>query len=96
MRRELGIARCGLACCLCSEGESCGGCDAGSCGAAAQCENLRCSRDRQLAGCYACNEDCRKGLLQKIKPRGFCEFIRRYGMEALLDRLEANEAAGVL
>ena len=83
MRRELGIARCGLACCLCSEGESCGGCDAGS-------------RDRQLAGCYACNEDCRKGLLQKIKPRGFCEFIRRYGMEALLDRLEANEAAGVV
>ena len=27
MKRELGIARCGLACCLCSENDSCGECD---------------------------------------------------------------------
>ena len=26
MKRELGIARCGLACCLCSENVSCKGC----------------------------------------------------------------------
>lgn len=26
MKRELGIARCGLACCLCSENDHCGGC----------------------------------------------------------------------
>ena len=26
MKRELGIARCGLACCLCSENEHCNGC----------------------------------------------------------------------
>ena len=25
MKRELGIARCGLACCLCSENETCHG-----------------------------------------------------------------------
>ena len=26
MKRELGIARCGLACCLCSENAACKGC----------------------------------------------------------------------
>ena len=29
MKRELGIARCGLACCLCSENTSCAGCNSG-------------------------------------------------------------------
>ena len=29
MKRELGIARCGLACCLCSENAACSGCDSG-------------------------------------------------------------------
>ena len=29
MKRELGIARCGLACCPCSENISCQGCDSG-------------------------------------------------------------------
>ena len=31
MKRELGIARCGLACCLCSENVACAGCDSGEC-----------------------------------------------------------------
>ena len=31
MRRELGIARCGLACCLCTENADCNGCDSNSC-----------------------------------------------------------------
>ena len=30
MKRELGIARCGLACCLCSD-DHCSGCDSGDC-----------------------------------------------------------------
>ena len=30
MKRELGIARCGLACCLCSENTMCDGCDSGN------------------------------------------------------------------
>ncbi len=29
MKRELGIARCGLACCLCSENVNCAGCNSG-------------------------------------------------------------------
>ena len=96
MKRELGIARCGLACCLCSENETCRGCDEGTCHDKSWCENRACSLRRGLVGCHACAEPCEKGLLQKIKPKGFRLFIQRYGMEALLDRLEENERNGVV
>ena len=39
---------------------------------------------------------CEKGLLGKNKTRGFSEFARRWGVEALLDCLEANEQRGVV
>lgn len=95
MKRELGIARCGLACCLCSENDHCQGCDSGDCPDKDRCENRSCSMEKGLAHCFECSEDCRKGLLKKIKPYGFNEFIRRYGESKLLDRLEQNEASGV-
>lgn len=69
MKRELGIARCGLACCLCSENVTCGGCDSGDCPDKDGCENRACSMERGLSHCFACEEGCRKGLLGKIKLR---------------------------
>ena len=104
MKRELGIARCGLACCLCSENVQCKGChrdgfaELSWCKDANWCENRKCGIAKGLAGCWECGETgCRKGLFaEKIKPRGFNEYVRRYGLEALLDRLEANEKAGVV
>ena len=96
MKRELGIARCGLACCLCSENVSCRGCNSGDCPDRDWCENRSCSIERGVAGCFACTDECRKGLLAKIKPYGFTLFARRYGTEALLDCLEANERNGVV
>ncbi len=96
MKRELGIARCGLACCLCSENETCGGCDTDGCPESARCENRRCSAEKGLSHCYACGEDCKKGILEKIKPYGFTLFIKRYGLERLLDCLEENEKRGVV
>lgn len=96
MKRELGIARCGLACCLCSENERCQGCDSGSCPDFGWCENRRCSLERNYSHCHECPEDCRKGLLSKGKPYGFTLFIKRYGTEALLDCLERNEQQGIL
>ena len=96
MKRELGIARCGLACCLCSENTHCRGCDSGSCPDTDHCVNRRCSLDRELTHCHACSENCRQGLLSKIKPYGFTLFAKRYGVDTLLDCLERNEAAGVL
>lgn len=96
MKRELGIARCGLACCLCSENHSCAGCNSGECHGKEFCENRRCSIEKGLSHCYDCREDCRKGLLGKIKPYAFTVFVKRYGEEYLLECLEENERKGIV
>ena len=96
MKRELGIARCGLACCLCSENVVCKGCkrdgfkELSWCKDAEWCEVRKCGIAKNISGCYECEPaDCRKGLYaEKIKPRAFAEFARRYGLEELLDCLD--------
>ncbi|HCW53125.1 MAG TPA: hypothetical protein DG753_05180 [Clostridium sp.] len=96
MKRELGIARCGLACCLCAQSENCGGCNSGNCSGQTWCENRKCSIENEISGCYKCSEDCHKGLLNKIKPYGFTLFIKKYGENELLNCLERNEKNGVV
>ena len=96
MKRELGIARCGLACCLCSENESCKGCNSGDCPDKDWCENRKCSQEKGLEHCYECSEDCRKGLLGKIKPYAFSLVAKEYGEQYLLDCLQKNERNGVI
>lgn len=96
MKRELGIARCGLACCLCSENAVCHGCKSEECSGKEWCENRKCSIAKGTAHCFECGEDCRKGLLSKIKPYAFTLFAKRYGEEMLLDCLERNEKNGVV
>lgn len=78
-------------CCLCSENVTCNGCYSDNCPDYAQCENRKCSIEKRFLGCYACEKDCKRGLLNKIKPYGFTVFIKRYGIEKLLDCLEENE-----
>ena len=96
MKRDLVIARCGLACCLCSENEHCSGCNSGNCPDKNWCENRKCSIQKRIAHCYECQEDCHKGLLSKIKPYGFTAFAKRFGEEELLNCLERNEKSGVV
>ncbi|MGN0483992.1 MAG: DUF3795 domain-containing protein [Lachnospiraceae bacterium] len=96
MKRELGIARCGLACCLCSENETCNGCYSDSCHDKEWCENRKCSMEKGVHSCYECKEECKKGLLNKVKPYGFTLFAKKYGVEHLLDCLERNEENGVV
>lgn len=96
MKRELGIARCGLACCLCSENDKCAGCNSGDCPDKNWCENRKCSVSKNISHCYECDEDCKKGLLSKIKPYAFTLFAKRYGESCLLDCLEKNEKSGVV
>ena len=102
MNRELGIARCGLACCLCSEEtrslgqEKCTGCESGKCAFAPRCKSYHCSREKGLSGCYECDTPCTEGVLAKPKVSGFIAFIRRYGIQAFMDRLEANEKKGIV
>ena len=96
MKRELGIARCGLACCLCARNEDCPGCNVND-GKKDWCVNRRCSLERGIAGCYACaDRQCRKGMLSKNKPYGFTQFARRYGVQELMDCLEQNEMRGIV
>ena len=96
MKRELGIARCGLACCLCSENEKCTGCNSGDCPDKGWCVNRKCSLDKDVPHCFECPEDCKKGMLSKIKPLGFTLFAKRYGEQELLDCLERNEQNGIV
>ncbi|MDO5291562.1 MAG: DUF3795 domain-containing protein [bacterium] len=96
MKRELGIARCGLACCLCNQNVTCQGCNSGDCLDKDWCENRKCSIERQVSNCYSCKEDCHKGLLHKNKPYAFTLFAKRYGTEELLDCLERNEKNGIV
>ncbi|HPE38725.1 MAG TPA: DUF3795 domain-containing protein [Bacillota bacterium] len=96
MKREFGIARCGLACCLCSENDKCHGCNSGECQDKEWCENRSCSIENNYLHCSDCKQDCRKGLLSKNKPYGFIQFIKRYGEDKLLDCLERNEQNGVV
>lgn len=97
MRREMGFARCGLACCLCTENDKCNGCTSGECPDKDWCVNRKCSIDKGIEACHSCSDlKCRNGMLAKIKPLGFTEFIRRYGKEELLDCLERNERNGVV
>lgn len=104
MKRELGIARCGLACCLCSENVECKGCkrdgflDLSWCKDAEWCVNRKCVIEKNINGCYECEpKDCRKGLYaDKIKARAFAEYARRFGVDELLDCLEKNEKAGIV
>ena len=94
MKRELGIARCGLACCLCAENAQCAGCH--ECSGKEWCVNRKCSMEKGMRYCYECASPCEEGVLGKLKPRAFCEFIRRYGEAELLDCLERNEKNGVV
>lgn len=96
MKRESGIARCGLACCLCSENDHCSGCSTGECPDKAWCENRKCSMGKNLGHCYECELECKKGMLSKIKPYAFTQFIKRYGEKELLDCLERNEKTGIV
>ncbi|MBQ7487021.1 MAG: DUF3795 domain-containing protein [Clostridia bacterium] len=96
MKWEMGIARCGLACCLCRENDHCSGCNSGEYPDRAWCENRKCSMDKGLLHCYECSEPCRKGLLAKVKPYAFTCFAKQYGEVALLDCLEWNEQMGVV
>lgn len=84
MKRELGIARCGLACCLCTENVECNGCGSNGCPDNDFCENKRCSIAKEMTHCYKCEETCKKGLLSKIKPYAFTLFAKKYGEEKLL------------
>ena len=61
MKRELGIARCGLACCLCSENVTCNGCDSGICPDKEEWENRKCTMDKKSDIVMSAMKNAEKG-----------------------------------
>lgn len=96
--RKLGIAYCGLACCLCSENRDCPGCGQTETPCFAQCENFPCAREKGLSGCWECEEfPCGKGMHgNNPRARAFVQFAKEYGTEKLIECLERNRWAGVV
>ncbi len=97
MRRELGIAYCGLACCLCSENATCPGCQEAGCGNHETCRNYQCCQEKGFSGCWECpGFPCGAPMLEKARVRAFVRFVREHGEEALLDCLENGVKAGLV
>lgn len=98
MKKEHGIARCGLACCLCSENESCPGCLADGCTEKNWCEVRKCTIEKGVLHCFECEnaDTCGKGILSKQKPKAFTLFAKNHGTEHLLECLERNEKNGII
>lgn len=95
MRREKGIAYCGLACCVCGENETCIGCKEKGCKDVDTCEIHKCCTEKGIDGCYACVTPCHHEMLQKPRVKVFNQFMKAYGKESLMDCLEFNEKQGI-
>ena len=100
------VAYCGLSCNHCFLKEWCGGCRTAyntcsyaTCSPDRICPNAACCREKQLDGCYECEEltDCRKGFYASGKDvnaiKAMSLFIRKHGkkeLAAVLDRLHTQ------
>lgn len=97
MKRDKGLAYCGLACCVCHLNQICAGCRNDGCEGREWCKNRNCCIKNGINGCWECSDfPCGVGMLEKIRARTFAKFAAKYGEEALLDRLEENEKAGMV
>ncbi len=96
-RRGLGLAICGLACCLCGESASCPGCQKDGCPGHGSCHNYACAKGRGVPGCWECPDfPCGEGMHQNPRIQAFARFAREHGPDKLLNCLERNQRAGVV
>lgn len=92
-----GLAYCGLACCVCGEGEDCAGCRNMGCASYDSCRSFGCCASTGRAGCWQCDEfPCDWDMLGKLRVRTFARYAALRGEQALLDALRRDEARGVL
>ena len=98
VKKELGIARCGLACCLCSKNKNCNGCHADDCAGASECEVRKCCIEKGFSYCFECGEAeiCQKGMLSNLKAHTFTMFAKKYSIDRLTECLETNEKCGIV
>lgn len=96
MKRELGVAYCGLVCALCSENENCCGCQKKGCKDQSGCKNFDCCSKEHRKGCYECPSfPCKGSMLDNPRIYAFSKFCGMYKEAKLLDCLERNETAGI-
>lgn len=94
--RDMGLAYCGLACCVCSESETCVGCRKEGCKDKDWCKSFQCCKTKGMNGCWECNEfPCDNPMFAKLRIRTFAKFIGQYGEEQLMDALEQYDENGV-
>ena len=97
MNHEKGIAYCGLACCVCSENQTCAGCRNAGCKDKEWCKSFNCCKQKRLNGCWECAEfPCPNEMLDKLRVRTFAKFVAEYGENKLMRCLERNEQNGIL
>lgn len=96
MNAEKGIAYCGLACCVCSESDSCAGCRNEGCTGKDRCKAFNCCKNSGKAGCWECEDfPCDNPMFKKLRVRTFAKFIAEHGEEVLMNALKVNEARGI-
>ncbi len=92
------VAVCGFSCNHCFLGQWCGGCRSvfnccsfGTLYEKGKCPNIECAAERNLEGCYLCEEleTCRKGFYQDgndgaAAAKAQAMFVRKYGKELFL------------
>ncbi|MCI1244767.1 MAG: DUF3795 domain-containing protein [Bacilli bacterium] len=99
------LARCGLLCSYCFF-SACPGCEEGDCRCAYGywcpdhvCLNVRCAKEKGLAGCYACPEleGCKFGLYatENKSAKGSALFVKKHGKEDLVKAVEGMVDAGL-
>ena len=97
MKREKGIAYCGLACCVCGQNVNCTGCRNDGCLNREWCKNRKCCIEKKIKGCWECSEfPCKGSMLDKIKVRAFARFIKENGENEMFECLAKNEKAGIV
>lgn len=99
------IAFCGFSCDHCFLGQWCGGCrsEYNCCSYATispggVCENVRCAKERNLYGCYLCEDlpSCEKGFFEKkdeYLAKAAALFLRKHGAKPYTAALERIDEA---
>ena len=82
MRKDLGVAYCGLVCAFCSENAQCVGCKDGGCLDKENCKNYQCCTRKGIHSCADCEEfPCQDSILRKPRIQAFCRYAKQHGEE---------------
>ncbi len=96
------IAYCGLVCSLCVSDGSCSCKSENNCGKRLSqegCYQYTCCREKQLDGCWQCEEaPCGIDMLakDKVKMRAFVRFIKEYGVSAFCEAFQRTQKEGCI